>query len=85
VTTVQRRHQLGIVVIIAEIGMAVRIGPDPDLGFPEAVRSSVLTHLPDRDFSGTVGIGRIRLLLCGIDGGAVREQRMRGVTQVFQI
>src|SRR5262249_58082403 len=32
-----RNHELGVVVIIAEIGMAVRIVPDADLTFPKAV------------------------------------------------
>jgi len=47
----ERRDQLGIVMIVAEIGMTVRIGPDADLRLPEAVWCAVLAHLPDRDFS----------------------------------
>ena len=81
----QRGDQLGVVVIVAEIAVAVRIGPDADLRFPEAVGRAVLAHLADRDLAGAVGVHVVGLLLRRVDRGAMREQRMRGVAQVFEI
>ena len=81
----QRGDELGIVVVVAEVAVAVRIGPDADLGFPEAVGRAVLAHLADRDLAGAVGMHRVGLRLRGLDRGAVREQRMRGVAQVLEI
>ena len=41
----QRGDELGVVVVVAEIAVAVRIGPDADIGLPERVRRAVLAHL----------------------------------------
>ena len=81
----QRGDELGIVVVVAEIAVAVRIGPDADLAFPEAVGRAVLAHLADRDLAGAVGMHVVGLRLRRLDRGAVGEQRMRGVAQVLEI
>ena len=81
----QRGDELGIVVVVAEIAVAVRIGPDADLRFPEAVGRAVLAHLADRDLARAVGMHVVGLRLRRLDRGAVREQRMRGVAQVLEI
>ena len=82
---IQRRDELLVVVIVAEKAVAVGIGPDPDLRFPEAVRRAVLAHLPDRDFAGAVGEHFVALLLRGVDRRAMREPRVRGVAEIFEI
>ena len=82
---VERGDELLVVVIVAEIAVAVRVGPDPDLRFPEAVRRAVLAHLADRDLAGAVGEDVVALLLRRVDRRAVREPRMRGVAEVFEI
>src|SRR5579872_1553270 len=65
--------------------MAVGIGPDSDLRFPEAVRRAVLAHLANGDLARAVGIDLVRLLLRGVDRGAVREQWMRRVAKVLEV
>ena len=81
----QRGDELGIVVVVAEIAVTVRIGPDADLRFPEAVGRAVLAHLADRDLARAVGMHIVGLRLRRLDRGAVREERMRGVAQILEI
>ncbi len=82
---VHRRDELGVVVIVAEEAVAVRIGPDADILLPEAVGRAVLSHLPDRDLAGAVGMDVVSLRARGVDRGLVHEQRMRGVAQVLEV
>jgi hypothetical protein len=70
---VQRGNELGVVVVVAEVAVAVRIGPDSDLRFPEAVGGAVLAHLADGDLAGAVAMDVVGLLQRGVDRGAVRE------------
>src|SRR5471030_3086411 len=57
----QRRDQLGVVMIITQETVAVWIGPDPDIGLPKTVRRAVLPHLSDRDLARTIGMALVRL------------------------
>ena len=70
---VQRGNELGVVVIVAEIAVAVWISPNPNLRFPETVGSAVLAHLPNGDLAGAVGMSIVGLFKRRVDRGAVRE------------
>jgi len=82
---VQRGDELGIVVVVAEVAVAVGIGPDADLRLPEAVGGGVLAHLADGDLAGAVAVDLVGLRERGVDRGAVREQRVRRIAQVLEI
>jgi len=63
----ERGDELGVIVIVAEVGMSVGVSPNADLRFPETVGRAVLAHLTNSDLARTVRMDIVRLLLRGFD------------------